>query len=304
MDLVLRRSTDGGRTWLPLQVLFNDPQGEAKIGNVSAVVDRESGAIHAVFCKDLVHAYVVSSTDDGATWSPAVDSTAAFREFPFAWKFFATGHAHGIQLKSGRLLIPVFMSSVDRFGTEPKEKKTDFRVGVLTSDDHGKSWHAGGLVPDDVLINESTLFEAANGDVVVNSRSVRRSVRVQSRSSDAGKTWSKIEGCAELRGPACQGSSLVTVDPAGKRVVVFTHVTEKNRSNLVAHLSYDDGRTWPLTKVIEPGRAAYGDLAPGDNGTIYLGFEKGGSKTISVARFSVAWLLDGAQQALAAPQAK
>jgi sialidase-1 len=51
MNLVLKRSLDGGATWEKLQVLGDDPGPETKIGNVSAVADPTTGAVHAIYCQ-------------------------------------------------------------------------------------------------------------------------------------------------------------------------------------------------------------------------------------------------------------
>ena len=293
MNLVMKRSRDGGNTWEKMQVLYSDEGPETKIGNVSAVADLATGAVHAIFCKDVTQAFCLSTTDDGATFGPAVEITETFRQFPYAWKFFATGHAHGIQLASGRLAIPVFLSSTPRSGPERAEK--DFRVGTIFSDDHGAHWNPGGLVPEDKLMNESTIYECADGSIVINSRSIRRSARMVARSADAGITWAPPTGDGALRAPsACQASTLVTRDPEGKRVVLFSHSAGPGRSNLTVRLSYDEGRTWPLAKVVESSPAAYGDLAAAPDGTISIAYEngaKGPYEKISVARFNLEWLL-------------
>jgi len=61
MDLILKRSPDGGRTWEKVRTLFTDPGAKTKIGNVSAVFDRQTGEVHVVFCKDLTQAYCLTS---------------------------------------------------------------------------------------------------------------------------------------------------------------------------------------------------------------------------------------------------
>ncbi len=48
------------------------------------------------------------------------------------------------------------------------------------------------------------------------------------------------------------------------------------RRNLTIRLSYDEGKTWPVKKVLEPGPAGYSDLAVGPDGSIFCFFERGG----------------------------
>ena len=64
IDLVLRRSTDGGQTWNPMQVIWDD--GDNTCGNPAPVVDPETGRIllpglgvyqpSIDFCLDLLNA--------------------------------------------------------------------------------------------------------------------------------------------------------------------------------------------------------------------------------------------------------
>ncbi len=56
--------------------------------------------------------FYIRSDDDGLTFTKPVEITATFDQFrpEYDWKVLATGPAHGIQLKSGRLLVPVWLS--------------------------------------------------------------------------------------------------------------------------------------------------------------------------------------------------
>ena len=72
------------------------------------------------------------------------------------------------------------------------------------------------------------------------------------------------------------------------------------RQNVSVKMTYDEGDTWPVHKVVEPGPSGYSDLAVGPGGTVYLFYERGavkaGSnyiKTLTVARFNIEWLTDG-----------
>src|SRR5207253_6303402 len=136
-----------------------------------------------IFCKDLAQAFRITSTDDGATFQAPVEITETFRKFPVAWKFFATGHSHGIQLASGRLAVPVFLSEVPRTGGFKRDK---FHVGVIYSDDRGARWQEGGLVPDGDLLSENTIFERADGSLVLNARATGLHHRAVAYSTDAG----------------------------------------------------------------------------------------------------------------------
>ena len=84
--------------------------------------------------------------------------------------------------------------------------------------------------------------------------------------------------------------------------------TMRDRKNLTVKLSYDEGKTWPVARVLEPGTSAYSDLAVGPDGTIYCLYERGSTdgkdhfatRTLTLARFNLEWL-SGGQDALGAP---
>ncbi len=58
-------------------------------------------------------------------------------------------------------------------------------------------------------------------------------------------------------------------------------------------LSYDDGKTWPVSKVIYEAGYAYSCLTRLADGSLGLLFEKDGYKSITFARFTLDWLTDG-----------
>src|SRR5438552_1926843 len=102
IDLVLRRSTDGGKTWEPLRVIIDD--GDNTAGNPCPVVDRQTGTIWLPFCRNNREVLVTFSRDEGETWSKPENITSQVSEPRWTW--YATGPGHGIQLRDGRLLVP------------------------------------------------------------------------------------------------------------------------------------------------------------------------------------------------------
>lgn len=291
IDPVLRRSLDGGRTWLPLQVLDTDPGLHTKLGNACPLYDRQRGAVHLIYLRDLTQALLITSTDQGATFTPPRDITAAFEEFDYLWKYFATGHVHGIQMRSGRLVAPVWLNTVPR----RSEHKGRMRNGILYSDDHGRTWHAGGLIEHSHNLNESSVHEGCeDGSMVMNCRAMHLGCRVIATSNDAGATWSvpvKNEG---LPGPTCQASTLVLPSENGQQRMLFSNpATKTSRTRMTVRLSNDDGRTWPVSKLIDAGGAGYSDMTLGPDGTIYLAYERFENRPydrITVVRFSLEWL--------------
>ena len=65
---------------------------------------------------------------------------------------------------------------------------------------------------------------------------------------------------------------------------------------MTVRLSYDEGKTWPVSKIIYAGPTAYSCLSILSDGTIGLLYEHGDKspyEQISFARFNVEWLSDG-----------
>ena len=297
IDPALKRSLDGGKTWGKLQVLQTDKGPRTKIGNPSAFVDRHTGHVHLIFCWNLTRAYAITSTDDGATFGKPVEITETFKQFAYDWKYFATGHCHGIQLRDGRLVVPIFLNNVPR-GQESKGK---LQAGVIYSDDHGKTYQAGGLVAFFHQLNESSVFEASDGSLCLNMRARGLGHRVVARSSDGGRTWTEPKIDKTLPCPTCQASTLSLPSKHGKSRVLFSNpATQTSRSHLTVRLSYDDGKSWPVAREITRGPAGYSDLAVAGDGTIYVAYENGEkrySERLTVARFNLEWLTRGRDSA-------
>lgn len=70
------------------------------------------------------------------------------------------------------------------------------------------------------------------------------------------------------------------------------------RKNLTIRLSYDEGRTWPVSRVLDPDLAGYSDITAAPDGTMFCFYEQGsktanGTKALVLARFNLAWLSQG-----------
>jgi len=266
IDLVLKRSIDNGRTWSALQIVASDSPNT--IGNPCPVVDRSTGTIWLPMTHNLGvdregdilagkskgtrSVLISSSTDDGQTWTKPQDITSDVK--PKDWTWYATGPGVGIQLKSGRLLIPCDHRVLGA---------PSYRSHVIYSDDHGKTWKLGGVVGD--AVNECQAVELADGSVMINMRSYRANqhCRAISISKDGGATWSEISDDKTLIEPNCQASFIgFDGDEKHKPLLLFCNpASEKKRENLTLRISHDDGRSWPISKTIYEGSSAYSSLA-------------------------------------------
>jgi sialidase-1 len=305
IDMLLKRSTDGGRTWSPASIVWSDGH---TCGNPCPVVDRKTGtiwllmtwnrhddpqrAIEAGTSKDTRRAFVTSSRDDGLTWDKPREITADVK--PAEWTWYATGPGAGIQLTrgahAGRLVAPC----------DHRRAPGDPWMGahIVYSDDGGASWRLGGITPGGG-VNECEAVELADGSVMLNMRNYTRTTaaRQVSVSADGGLTWGPQRFDAALPEPVCQAAIHRHTWPAGGTpgVILFSNpASGTDRVNMTVRASLDEGATWAAAKVLEPGFSAYSDLAVLPDGTILCLYESGAERkygALTLARFGLDWLL-------------
>jgi sialidase-1 len=284
IDVVMRRSLDNGKSWSPIQVVAD--MGDDTIGNPAPVVERASGDILLLLTRNPGHineaqivqgigqrtVWLTRSRDDGVTWIAPVEITAQVKQPDWTW--YATGPGNGIQLRTGRIVIPC-----DHNRREGNERHSH----VIYSDDRGETWHIGGIA--DAQTNESAVAELKNGDLLLNMRSYHgRNRRAIARSHDGGLTWSPLEFDQTLIEPVCQ-ASLISL---GRGRLAFSNPAATTRTNMTLRLSKDDGATWSTSRVVHEGPAAYSSLALLRDPSIGLLYERGVKspyETITFVRF-------------------
>jgi sialidase-1 len=311
-DLILKRSKDGGRTWGPLQLVAED--GAHSLNNPTAVVEQETGRVFLMYQRIPSHLkeqdaatgtgyegtnvyrnLLVWSDDHGATWSQPQDITRSTKR-PTRATTIAGGPGIGIQLTRGlhrgRLILP--------FNEGPFWQWNNFAV---FSDDRGATWGygddvPGALVPDAKLgqrsqINEVQMVELSDGSVRLNSRQFAGAkVRKTAVSRDGGRSWSPVEDVPQLRDPSCNASVLRYSfdDASGAGMVLYSGPDSTKRDTGTIHLSLDDGRTWPVKRVLWPGSFAYSVLTRLADGRVGCLFETDGANRIVFGRFPIQWI--------------
>lgn len=282
IDLVIKRSADGGKTWSAMQIVWDDADNTC--GNPAPVVDRKTGNIVLLSTwnlgtdhekqiidgtsKDTRRVFVLVSSDEGNSWSKAREITTDVKKSDWTW--YATGPCNGIQMQSGkhkgRLVIPC-----DHI--EAVSKK--YFSHSIHSDDGGKTWKLGGTTPTD-MVNECTVAELPKGKLLLNMRNYNATrVRQTSTSQDGGETWSELKPDSTLIEPVCQGS-LLTFKQGRKAVLAFSNpASQKTRTNMTVRLSYDQGRTWKSSQVLHKGPSAYSNLVQLPNGNLACFYEAG-----------------------------
>ena len=293
IDLVLRRSPDGGATWGPQRVLWSD--GPNTCGNPCPVVDRTTGRIHLLMTRNLGcdhermiidqtstgsrSVWVMTSDDHGAGWSAPREITASTKQPDWTW--YATGPGNGIQLRrgehAGRLVVPC-----DHIEAGTKR----YFSHVILSDDGGATWRLGGRTPTD-QVNECAVAELADGSLLLNMRNYdrRRRTRAQSRSRDGGLGWSAVVHEDTLPEPICQ-ASLVAID-GGRRLVFSNPASSSSRTAMTVRTSDDGGREWSKGVRLHAGPAAYSSLVPLAPGSVGCLYECGEEDPYERIRFQV-----------------
>ncbi|WP_406334487.1 exo-alpha-sialidase [Streptomyces sp. NBC_00203] len=312
IDIVVKRSTDGGRTWGPLQVV-NDGGGDTH-GNPAPVVDRETGRILlaetynkgrtdsascSVPCNRTPH--LQYSDDDGLTWSQPRDLSDEI--LPANWNsWYATGPVHGIQLTrgkhAGRLVFGVNTETWDG------SRVSANNAALITSDDDGDHWDIGATdswpIADDGTFrqkpSEMTLTERADGSVLVSGREqdgTDLGHRTQAVSRDGGDSFKgPFRDLPDLYAPQVQGSSL----RLGDRILLACPGDPDRRRTMMIRSSYDGGRTWESVDrgtVVTTDWSGYSDMVRVDGDTVGLLYEGGAVDArdeIRFARFTEDWL--------------
>lgn len=328
--VLVRRSTDEGKTWsepvsvadvqgpkeknpFALRMKNVDPK-DVTYNNPVMIADRD-GTVHMLFCLEYMRCFYQRSVDEGVTWSQPLEITGTFEKFhkDYDWKVLATGPDHGIQLRNGRLVVPVWLST----GTGGNAHRPSV-TATIYSDDQGKTWQAGDIaVPcteEWINPNETVAIELADGRVMLNCRSESKAHRrLVTTSPDGATGWSTPKFDDALLEPICMASMVrySTTASGGKNRILFSNPDNlsrgdgkeepgknRDRKNVTVQLSYDEGQTWALKKSVEPGPSMYSDIAVTKSGTILSFYGRGtrsgfAGEFLTVARFNLEWLTDG-----------
>ena len=305
IDLVMRRSHDGGRSWTPMEVIGDN--GPNTVGNPCPVVDPASNTIWLLTTqnrgtdreKDIIAGtsagsrtvWVMRSNDDGGSWSSPVEITTSVKRPDWTW--YATGPGIGIRTTGGLLVVPA---------NHAEGNGGIHRSHLVLSHDGGRTWTLGASA--DPGTNESQVVELADGTLLLNMRNhppKPENFRMVGRSRDGGRTLSPAVPDRALIEPPAQASMLrLTRTGAGDRNrLLFANPASTARERLTVRLSYDEGDTWPISRVIHAGPAAYSSLAVLPDRSIGGLFERGERspyERISLARFTLEWLTSGADR--------
>jgi sialidase-1 len=285
IDVGASRSTDGGKTWEPMQIAL-DMGREAKfafdgVGDPCVFVDAETGRIFVAalwshgkrawrasgpgMTPDQTGQLVMAtSDDDGRTWSKPRNITAEVKKPE--WRLILAGPGAGITTRDGTIVFPA----------QFKDAANVPHSTLIWSKDRGATWHIGtGVKPK---TTECQLVELADGSIMINCRDDRGGSRTVATTRDLGATW-QLHPTDRMALPesVCQASLMaLDVPGVGRRLLFSNPATTSGRHSMTVKVSADEGMTWPEslhTLYDRRNGFGYSCLAPIDAGHVGVLYE-------------------------------
>lgn len=263
IDICMRRSRDGGRTWSD-RILLVPGLGRSTQNN--PVMFADGNLVHFMYCTNYSRVFHCVSADKGETWSEPTELTESIDAQcgDFFWNCIALGPGHGTVLSSGRLIVPIWLAynHKDRFAHHPSH------TSVLYSDDRGRTWTLGPLLKGEDP-NESAVAELPDGRLLLNLRNIAaEKCRYVSFSSDGGASWTAPAFDFNLPDPCCAAG----LCRAGNAILFSNCESRSGRVNLTLKKSSNGGASWERLPIAETG--GYSDVVYSDaSGKAYVLFE-------------------------------
>lgn len=290
IDLVVKRSSDNGKTWSKQITIWND--GQNTCGNPVPIVD-DRGRIHLLMTwnfqtdkwgaitngtgEDSRRPYYTYSDDDGITWAQPVEITSSVKKEK--WDWYATGPCHGIQIQKGihkgRLVAPNY------FTTRESGKVTSYSH-IIYSDDYGKTWKPGEPTPVGG-VGECSVAEIGEGTLMLNMRADEGFYRKSCTSIDGGLTWSSPQISIDQIDCKCQGSIL----SIGGAVFLSNAASATERINMTIKKSTDNGKNRKGQYTVYEGNSGYSDIVELSDSQIAIIYEGGEKRYTDGLAFKV-----------------
>lgn len=270
IDVVSRRSTDGGKTWSDyVTVAEHDEIGGC--GDAALVLDESTGDLLAIFTHGTGLWYdgpanicVSRSSDNGCSWSEITDISSQIitndangpQPIKCIGAFATSGRA--TQLENGRII----------FALVAREKQNpNFKVYAIYSDDSGKTWNVS-KTPASCDGDESKIVQLGDGSLIMSIRNRHGSLRKFSFSNDNGETWSDPLPIEGLPDPRCNGD-IIRYTHNGKDLLLQSLPGDpKGRNNVTIYVSDDNGKTWPVRKTVVTTPSAYSSMTILPDGSV------------------------------------
>jgi len=303
IDVVMKESSDGGKTWSPLRILVDADSLQA--GNPAPVIDQldpryPTGRIFLFYNTGNNHegevrkgngrrtVWYITSVNDGKTWSAPVNISEQVHRPgpPDNWRSYANTPGHALQFSQGQYKGRIYVAANHSAG-DPQCGFEDYRAHGFFSDDHGDHFQLSESlsIPGS---NESTAAELSNDRLMLNSRNQKGDIRARivSISGDGGARWDSSYYDNQLPDPVCEGSLLNIGWKKGKAILAFCNpASRERRDSLTLRISWDEGLSWRNAVVMPPAgdrgdRQAYSDLVRIKKNRIGIIYEQNGYREI------------------------
>lgn len=304
IDIVCRRSTDGGYTWSEPYTIAQGTGYNHVFGDCVLAWTNDDNGLIAGFVGGVglwnstpsnpIRSYIARSYDNGQTWTEPEDIT----DFIFGsncvapehrtWRASFFGSGNGLITSTGRIM---FVAAIRETTAQSLSNY------AVYSDDNGITWHVSGRAS--VSGDEAKVTELVDGRILMSIR--HNGKRWYNISNDGGETWqSSTSTWNDITAPACNGDMIryTSVNQGfNKNRLLHSVPFGSSRTDVSVYISYDEGETWPVRKCIVPYSSAYSSLCVLPDGTIglYVEEEYPGNSGYSTVfyNFSLEWLTDG-----------
>ena len=318
IDIVVRRSTDGGINWgteitiPPIASDNKNAHGDSlffSCVNDDLVVLCAAGGGYAREIGGQSKIMISRSTDDGLNWSDWELAKGNINDFgqgllkDYDRGFAASGT--GARLANGTLMGAMLVNK----GT----KNNTAAAVVIVSTDNGHTWTVRSIAKRKLGTQDEpkVVTQLNDGRILLSVRSGNWRATVKNRvwfrsMGDIGSSWEEITPNGNFYDGACNAEGILFTSIkegySRNRLIHLALDSNPDRRNLTAFISYDEGESWKKLRVLNSGRAGYSALARLKDGTIVsLAEEQGGqglpetSKelyNIVFRRFNLRWLTD------------
>ncbi|WP_236252849.1 exo-alpha-sialidase [Echinicola sp. 20G] len=270
VDVGMSRSTDGGKSWEPMQIIMDmgewggKPQIENGIGDPAILVDPMDNTIYVLALwmhgkpgkrawfssgqgfspEETGQLMLVKSIDDGRTWSKPLNITSQIKKKE--WKLMFDGPGKGITMKDGTLV----------FAGQFKDENDMPHSTIIYSKDKGETWHIGTGAKTNTT--EAQVVELKDGSLMLNMRDNRGGSRSISVTKDLGKTWTEHSSSrSALVEPVCMGSLISYSESrtaSNSSYLFFSNpAATDGRYNMTIKFSENEGRSWSEGLLLDGG---------------------------------------------------
>lgn len=277
IDILINRSTDGGRTWSEPVVLAQGAGFEHGFGDCALVQTNDQGGLMAAFVggkglwastpENSNRSYIARSFDNGLTWSEPQDVTALIFGAECAdslrqtWRASFFGSGNGLLTSKGRIMFVAAIREAEEW---------QLNNYVFYSDDNGETWNLSQRAS--VGGDEAKVVELNDGRILMSIR--HEGNRWFNISEDGGETWQpEVSVWNDITAPACNGD-IIRYKFGNEDCLLHSVPYGDSRDSVTVFVSLDEGLTWPVRRCVVPYPSAYSSLCVLRDGTIGMYVEE------------------------------